>query len=278
MSAYIARRIFLMLPTLLGILFVSFVVVQFAPGGPVERVIAQLNGADTGGTSRVSGGGGDFAAQRSQGGGGAGGAINSKYRGAQGLDPDFIKKLEVQFGFDKPAPERFALMVWNFARFDFGESYFRSVSVLQLIKEKLPVSMSLGIWMTLLTYLISIPLGIRKAVKDGSRFDTWTSAVIIVGFAIPGFLFAILLIILFAGGSFFNIFPLRGLTSDDFVDVALPTVENTPGATSTVKLTAKPGSYWIIGEADLTIIKTSIALSDVIVNRDLDGLTYEPTP
>src|SRR6202035_2784120 len=141
-------------------------------------------------------------------------AIGSKYRGAQGLDPEFVKSLEKQFGFDKPAPERFALMLWNFARFDFGKSYFRDVSVLQLIKEKLPVSMSLGIWMTLLTYLISIPLGIRKAVMDGSKFDTWTSAVIIVGFAIPGFLFAILLIILFAGGSFFNIFPLRGLTSD----------------------------------------------------------------
>src|SRR5450756_1294026 len=213
MSAYIARRIFLMIPTLLGILFVSFVVVQFAPGGPVERVLAQLSGADTGGTSRISGGGGDFG-PRGQVGAGAAGAVNSKYRGAQGLDPDFIKSLEKQFGFDKPAPERFALMVWNFSRFDFGKSYFRDVSVLQLIKEKLPVSMSLGIWMTLLTYLISIPLGIRKAVKDGSKFDTWTSAVIIVGFAIPGFLFAILLIILFAGGSFLNIFPLRGLTSD----------------------------------------------------------------
>ena len=204
MSAYIARRIFLMFPTLLGILFVSFVVVQFAPGGPVERVIAQLSGADTGGTSRISGSGGDFG-PRGQVDMAAGGAINSKYRGAQGLDPEFVKSLEKQFGFDKPAPERFALMLWNFARFDFGKSYFRDVSVLQLIKEKLPVSMSLGIWMTLLTYLISIPLGIRKAVKDGSRFDTWTSAVIIVGFAIPGFLFAILLIILFAGGSFFNI-------------------------------------------------------------------------
>ncbi|MBR0821411.1 microcin C ABC transporter permease YejB [Bradyrhizobium liaoningense] len=213
MSAYIARRILLMIPTLLGILFVSFVVVQFAPGGPVERVIAQLSGADTGGTSRISGGN-DFA-QRAPGQVGAGGdAINSKYRGAQGLDPDFIKKLEVQFGFDKPAPERFALMVWNFARFDFGKSYFRDVSVIQLIKEKLPVSISLGIWLTLITYLISIPLGIRKAVKDGTRFDTWTSAVIIIGFAIPGFLFAILLIILFAGGSFLNLFPLRGLTSD----------------------------------------------------------------
>ena len=212
MSAYIARRILLMIPTLLGILFVSFIVVQFAPGGPVERVIAQLSGADTGGTSRISGGGGDFGPRGAQ--PGAADAGSSKYRGAQGLDPDFIKSLEKQFGFDKPAPERFALMLWNFARFDFGKSYFRDVSVMQLIKEKLPVSMSLGIWMTLLTYLISIPLGIRKAVKDGSRFDTWTSAVIIVGYAIPGFLFAILLIILFAGGSFFNIFPLRGLTSD----------------------------------------------------------------
>src|SRR6266852_6490955 len=213
MSAYIARRILLMLPTLLGILFVSFVVVQFAPGGPVERVIAQLSGADTGGTSRISGGGGDFGA-RGQTGVNADAAVSSKYRGAQGLDPDFIKKLEVQFGFDKPAPERFALMVWNFSRFDFGKSYFRDVNVIQLVKEKLPVSMSLGIWMTLLTYLISIPLGIRKAVMAGSKFDTWTSGVIIVGFAIPGFLFAILLIVLFAGGSFFNIFPLRGLTSD----------------------------------------------------------------
>src|SRR5499427_2835037 len=212
MSAYIARRILLMLPTLLGILFVSFLVVQFAPGGPIDRVIAQLSGADTGGLSRISGGGGDMRPTAP--GGAAADAVNSKYRGAQGLDPEFIKSLEKQFGFDKPAPERFALMVWNFARFDFGNSYFRSVSVIDLIKEKLPVSMSLGIWMTLLTYLISIPLGIRKAVKDGSPFDTWTSAAIIIGFAIPGFLFAILLIILFAGGSFFNWFPLRGLVSE----------------------------------------------------------------
>jgi microcin C transport system permease protein len=213
MSAYIARRILLMLPTLLGILFVAFLVVQFAPGGPVDRVIAQLSGADTGGLSRVSGGGGDFAA-RGAANAAAADAVNSKYRGAQGLDPEFIKSLEKQFGFDKPAPERFALMVWNYARFDFGRSYFRDINVIDLIKEKLPVSMSLGIWMTLLSYLISIPLGIRKAVKDGTPFDTWTSGAIIVGFAIPGFLFAILLIILFAGGSFFNWFPLRGLTSD----------------------------------------------------------------
>ncbi|MBV9460481.1 MAG: microcin ABC transporter permease, partial [Bradyrhizobium sp.] len=213
MSAYIVRRILLMLPTLLGILFVSFVVVQFAPGGPVDRVIAQLSGADTGGLSRVSGGGGDLG-NRGQAGSAGTNAVNSKYRGAQGLDPAFIKSLEKQFGFDKPAPERFALMVWNYARFDFGKSYFRDISVIDLIKEKLPVSMSLGIWMTLLSYLISIPLGIRKAVKDGTPFDTWSSGVIIIGFAIPGFLFAILLIILFAGGSFFNWFPLRGLTSD----------------------------------------------------------------
>jgi microcin C transport system permease protein len=214
MAAYIARRILLMFPTLLGILFVAFVVVQFAPGGPVERVIAQLSGADTGGSSRISGSSsGDFAGRTPQAGAGSD-AVNSKYRGAQGLDPEFIKKLEVQFGFDKPAPERFALMVWNYARFDFGKSYFRDVSVIQLIKEKLPVSISLGLWLTILTYLISIPLGVRKAVADGSRFDTWTSAAIIIGFAIPGFLFAILLIILFAGGSFLNLFPLRGLTSD----------------------------------------------------------------
>src|SRR6187397_1204038 len=218
MTAYIIRRILFMIPTLLGIMLVSFAVVQFAPGGPVERVIAQLSGSDTGATSRISGSsGGDFGSRGAQP-GSAAGEMNSKYRGAQGLDPEFIKSLEKQFGFDKPAHERFLLMLWNFTTFDFGKSYFRDVSVLQLIKEKLPVSMSLGIFMTLLTYLISIPLGIRKAVQDGSKFDTWTSAVIIVGFAIPGFLFAILLIILLAGGSFLNIFPLRGLTSDGWAE------------------------------------------------------------
>jgi len=216
MAAYIVRRILFMIPTLLGILLVSFIVVQFAPGGPVERVIAQISGSDTGATSRISGSqGGDFGA-RGAGQGGVGGDVSSKYRGAQGLDPEFIKNLEKQFGFDKPAYERFGIMLWNFATFDFGRSFFRDTSVLQLIKEKLPVSMSLGIWMTLLTYLISIPLGIRKAVTDGSPFDTWTSSLIIIGYAIPGFLFAILLIILFAGGSFWDFFPLRGLTSDNF--------------------------------------------------------------
>ena len=215
MTAYIIRRILFMIPTIFGIMLVSFVVVQFAPGGPVERVIAQLSGNDTGATSRVSGSpSGDFSARGGAVQSGAQIEVNSKYRGAQGLDPQFIKSLEKQFGFDKPAYERFFLMLWNYVRFDFGKSYFRDVSVLQLIKEKLPVSISLGIWMTLLSYLISIPLGIRKAVRDGSQFDMWTSGVIIIGYAIPGFLFAILLIILFAGGSFFQIFPLRGLTSD----------------------------------------------------------------
>src|SRR5437016_5605632 len=222
MSAYIARRIFLMIPTLLGILFVSFAVVQFAPGGPVERVIAQLSGADTGATSRISGSSsGDFSS-RGAGASGPQAEVNSKYRGAQGLDPAFVKSLEKQFGFDKPAYERFFIMLWNYVRFDFGKSYFRDVSVLQLISEKLPVSISLGVWMTLLSYLISIPLGIRKAVRDGSRFDTWTSGVIIVGYAVPSFLFAVLLIVVFAGGSYFSLFPLRGLTSDNWGDLNWP--------------------------------------------------------
>ena len=220
MLAYILRRILLMIPTLFGIMLVSFVVVQFAPGGPVERIIAQLQqGADSSATARISGSaGGDFSATtQSQPGGGSMEGGSSKYRGAQGLDPKFIKQLEAQFGFDKPAPERFVMMLWNYLRFDFGKSYFRDVSILQLIKEKLPVSISLGLWMTLLSYLISIPLGIRKAIADGSRFDTWTSAIVIIGYAIPGFLFAILLIILFGeGSSLAPFFPLRGLVSDNF--------------------------------------------------------------
>jgi microcin C transport system permease protein len=217
MSAYILRRILFMIPTIFGIMLVSFAVVQFAPGGPVERIIAQLSGTDTGATSRISGSaGGDFGA-RGPIQSGAQMDFNSKYRGAQGLDPQFIKNLEKQFGFDKPAYERFFLMLGNYLRFDFGKSYFRDVTVLELIKEKLPVSISLGIWMTLISYLISIPLGIRKAVRDGAPFDVWSSSVVIVGYAIPGFLFAILLIILFAGGSFWQIFPLRGLTSDGWL-------------------------------------------------------------
>src|SRR5262245_36203527 len=201
MSAYIIRRILFMIPTIFGIMLVSFVVVQFAPGGPVERVIAQLSGNDTGATSRISGSaGGDFGSRGALQ-SGAQMEVTSKYRGAQGLDPAFLKSLEKQFGFDKPAYQRFFIMLWNYARFDFGKSYFRDVSVLQLIKEKLPVSISLGLWMTLLSYLISIPLGIRKAVQDGSPFDMWTSGVMISVYAIRGFLFAILLICLFASSS-----------------------------------------------------------------------------
>src|SRR5215467_3762080 len=217
MTAYIIRRLLFMVPTLFGIMLVSFVVVQFAPGGPVERVIAQLSGADTGATSRISGSpGGDLGARAQPGGGAAIDAVTSKYRGAQGLDPEFIKSLEKQFGFDKPAYERFLMLMWNYLRFDFGDSYFRDTSVLKLIGERLPVSISLGIWMTLLSYAISIPLGIRKAVQDGSRFDVWTSTVIVIAYALPGFLVAVFLIVLFAGGSFFQIFPLRGLISDDW--------------------------------------------------------------
>jgi microcin C transport system permease protein len=220
MGAYIVRRILLMIPTLLGIMVVAFAVVQFAPGGPVERVIAQLSGSDTGATSRISGSaGGDFGARGAMQGASGLDSANSKYRGAQGLDPEFIKKLEKQFGFDKPAYERFFLMLKNYITFDFGKSYFRDTRVIDLIKEKLPVSMSLGIWMVIFANLISIPLGIRKAVKDGSPFDVWTSSVIIVGYAIPGFLFAILLIVLFAGGSFLDWFPLRGLTSDNWAQL-----------------------------------------------------------
>jgi microcin C transport system permease protein len=219
MTAYIIRRLLLMIPTLLGIMFVSFVIVQFAPGGPIERVIAVLSGADTGAGARTGGSGSDFGS-RGQLGAGLNDA-SSKYRGAQGLDPEFIKRLEVQFGFDKPVHERFLKMLWDYVRFDFGKSYFRDVSVLQLIREKLPVSISLGLWMTLITYLISIPLGVRKAMHDGERFDTWTSGVLVIGYAIPGFLFAVLLLVVFAGGSFFQWFPSRGLTSDNWSQLSL---------------------------------------------------------
>lgn len=215
MGAYILRRVLLMIPTLLGIMAISFAVIQFAPGGPVEQVIAKLTGQ--GGGDPLSSGAGDALGGQDNLGAGEG---SSRYRGAQGLDPEFIAKLEKQFGFDRPPLERFGLMIWNYARFDFGESYFRDISVIDLILEKMPVSISIGLWITLLSYLISIPLGIRKAVKDGSTFDVWTSAIVIVGYAIPGFLFAIMLMVFFAGGSFFDWFPLRGLTSDNFHELS----------------------------------------------------------
>ncbi|MBD8891843.1 microcin C ABC transporter permease YejB [Roseibium litorale] len=226
MGAYILRRLLLMIPTLVGIMAINFFVIQFAPGGPVERVIAQLSGNDVSATARISGGGGDFggggSGAETQGLGTGSDSITSKYRGAQGLDPEFIHQLEKQFGFDKPPVERFLSMLWNYARFDFGNSYFRDVSIIDLIGEKMPVSISLGLWMTLISYLISIPLGIRKAVSDGSRFDIWSSGVIIVAYAIPSFLFAILLIVLFAGGSFWDWFPLRGLTSENWESLSWP--------------------------------------------------------
>ena len=221
MAAYILRRLLLMIPTIFGIMLISFTVIQFAPGGPVERIIAQLTGSDVGATARIGGTQtGDFSGNTSNTNAAADGAINSKYRGAQGLDPEIIAKIEKQFGFDKPAHERFFLMLKNYLTFNFGESYFRDTSVIDLIIEKLPVSMSLGFWMLLISYGISIPMGIRKAVRDGTRFDVWTSGVIVIGYAVPGFLFAILLIVLFAGGSYFDWFPLRGLVSDNWDELS----------------------------------------------------------
>jgi microcin C transport system permease protein len=221
MLAYIVRRLLLMIPTLLGIMVINFVIVQFAPGGPVEQIIAQVTGQDGGALARIGGSTGAETGQRARAQTGTGGEATSKYRGAQGLDPEFIAQLEKQFGFDKPMHERFLLMMGNFLKFDFGTSYFRDQSVMNLVLEKMPVSISLGLWTTLLTYLISIPLGIRKAVRDGSKFDVWTSGIIIIGYAIPSFLFAILLVVLFAGGSFFQWFPLRGLTSDNWEELSV---------------------------------------------------------
>jgi microcin C transport system permease protein len=218
MLAYIVRRLLLILPTLFGIMVINFAVIQFAPGGPVEQLIAQITGTAADATARFGG----SSAGETGGGARAAGALsseNSKYRGAQGLDPEFVKSLEKQFGFDKPAHERFLQMMWSYLKFDFGSSYFRDRRVVDLVLEKLPVSVSLGLWTTLLVYLICIPLGIAKAMRDGSRFDLWTSAVIIVGYAIPSFLFAVLLVVLFAGGSYFSLFPLRGLVSDNWSDL-----------------------------------------------------------
>ena len=235
MGAYILRRVLLMIPTLLGIMVINFALTQFVPGGPIEQVIAQLEGE------------GDVLAGISGGGSEAGGASEieaSGYEGARGLPPQFLDELRIQFNFarivcaegftgtpslraeecvaeDIPGFERFGLMMWDYVRFDFGESYFRSISVIDLVIEKLPVSITLGLWSTLIAYLISIPLGIAKATRDGTRFDTWTSGVIIVAYAIPGFLFAIMLLVLFAGGRYFQIFPLRGLTSDGLEDMTL---------------------------------------------------------
>ena len=240
MGAYIIRRLLLVIPTLLGIMIINFALTQFVPGGPIEQILAELEGQGdvfegiSGGGSELTETGGD------------------DYIGGRGLPADFIAELEREFGFDKPPLERFLNMMWNYMRFDFGESYFRSISVFDLVMEKMPVSITLGLWSTLIAYLISIPLGIKKAVRDGSPFDTWTSGAIIVGYAIPGFLFAILLIVLFAGGSYWRIFPLRGLTSanweelsmigkvlDYFWHITLPVLASTISAFATLTLLTK---------------------------------------
>jgi microcin C transport system permease protein len=213
MASYILKRLLLMLPTLFGIMLISFVIIQFVPGGPVERMIAQIQGHGGDATARFGGsdrGDVGFSSATGQ---------SGKYRGAQGLDPEFIAELERMYGFDKPAHERFFIMVKNYIRFDLGESYYRNISVIDLILEKMPVSISLGLWSTLIIYLISIPLGIKKAVRDGQPFDVWTSAAIFIGYAIPSFMFAILLIVLFAGGRYFDIFPLRGILSEGWRDM-----------------------------------------------------------
>jgi microcin C transport system permease protein len=211
MGAYILRRLLLVIPTLIGIMIINFALTQFVPGGPIEQILANLEGqGDV--FAGIAGGAGDAN---------FGSETESDYIGGRGLPPEFIAQLEREFGFDKPPLERFLNMMWNYVRLDFGESYFRSISVFDLVVEKMPVSITLGLWSTLIAYMISIPLGIKKAVRDGTPFDTWTSGAIIVGYAIPGFLFAILLIVLFAGGSYWRVFPLRGLTSSNFEDLSL---------------------------------------------------------
>jgi microcin C transport system permease protein len=220
MGAYVVRRLLLLVPTLFAIMLVNFAVVQIVPGGPIERVLAQLDKTAVSATARMSGGGGETVGGAAP--SGSAGASSSRYRGAQGLDPAFIRSLEKQFGLDQPLWKRFVLMMKSYLLFDFGKSYFRDQSVASLVVEKMPVSISLGIWTTLFTYLISIPLGIAKAVRDGSRFDVWTSAVVIAGNAVPAFLFAILLVVVFAGGRYVDWFPLRGLFSENWSDLSWP--------------------------------------------------------
>ena len=219
MTAYIIRRLLLVIPTLFGIMLINFAVVQIVPGGPVEQMIAQITGTAVESTARFSGGGEgenliSFDNTSST-------NVDSKYRGSQGLDPDIIREIEAMYGMDKPAHIRFISMMKDYLTFNFGESFFRDQKVIDLVLDKMPVSISLGLWTTLLVYLISIPLGIRKAIKDGSRFDVTSSTIITIGYAIPNFLFAVILIVVFAGGRYFDIFPLRGLVSDNFYELNL---------------------------------------------------------
>ena len=211
MLGYALRRILLIIPTLFAIILVNFIIVQAAPGGPVDQLIAQLKGTGGAGLARVTGAGGELSSSAT-----SATQVANQTRGARGLDPQFIAQLNKLYGFDKPPAQRFLLMMKNYLTFNFGVSFYQDQPVIKLIAERLPVSVSLGLWTTLITYLVSIPLGIRKAVRDGSRFDVWTSGAIIVGYAVPSFLFAVLLIVLFAGGSYLQIFPLRGLVSDNW--------------------------------------------------------------
>ncbi len=222
MAAYIVRRLLFIVPTLFGIMVLNFFIVQAAPGGPVERMIAEIKGTAVDVTSRFTGtASGELSGAQAQASpGDDGDALGS--RATRGLDPELVADIRRLYGFDKPAHERFVQMMGNYLKFDFGESFFRDRAVVDLVLEKMPVSISLGLWTTLLVYLISIPLGVRKAVRDGSAFDVWTSGVVIVGYAIPGFLFAVLLVVLFAGGSFLDWFPLRGLTSEDWSELSWP--------------------------------------------------------
>ena len=241
MLSYIFRRLILIVPTLVGIMCINFFLVQFVPGGPIEQIISDL---EKNSSFLDSIGGGSQEVRTSDG-------LDS-YKGSVGLPKDFIDELEVQFGFDKPLWERFFSMMYDYITFDFGDSYFRSISVIELIIEKMPVSISLGLWTTLLAYMISIPLGIRKALLDGSSFDNWTSTLIIIGYSIPGFLFAIFLLVLFAGGSYLQLFPIRGLVSSNFENmsffgqikdyfwhIALPVIASTVSAFATLTLLTK---------------------------------------
>jgi microcin C transport system permease protein len=214
MIAYAVRRILLMIPTLFAIMVLNFIIVQAAPGGPVQQMIAKLKGNTVSATERISGGANETAPAQSRG--------DTFYRGARGIDPALIQQLVHEYGFDKPPLERFELMMKNYLVFDFGNSFFQDRSVISLIRDKMPVSISIGLWTTLLTYLVSIPLGIRKAVRDGSAFDVWTTSLVTVGYSIPSFLFAVILIVLFAGGSYLSIFPLRGLVSDNWASLPWP--------------------------------------------------------
>ncbi|MDR2601569.1 MAG: microcin C ABC transporter permease YejB [Spirochaetaceae bacterium] len=249
MFLYIIRRLLLIIPTLWAIITINFFIVQIAPGGPVDNAIASMQGLDADGGAALQRISGSSAAEATT---GVAGGVSSKYRGARGLDPEIIAEIEKRYGFDKPIGKRYLDMLKNYAVFNFGDSLFRGRTVLELIVERLPVSISLGLWSTLIIYLVSIPLGIKKAVKSGSRFDTWTSAVIVIGNAIPSFLFAVLLVVLFAGGSFVKIFPLRGLFSvnaehfslagkiaDYFWHMALPTLALVIGGFASLTMLTK---------------------------------------